>query len=130
MIDDDTTWDDIHPDRALRESECRHLLSSETIGRVGISSGGLPCILPVAYLYHDGAILFRTRTGTKLRAAENGEVLAFEVDHFDPATGTGWSVLALGRATVLESTPDAHPGDHVVALRCEIVTGRAVQLTR
>lgn len=126
-------------DVTLSEADCRRLLASESIGRVGLTSGGLPCILPVSYLFHEDAILFRTGAGTKLRAAESGDVLAFEVDHFDPATGQGWSVLAHGRATVLrrvpnrvpETTPvlaDASHTDHVVSLSCEMVTGRAVQL--
>jgi nitroimidazol reductase NimA-like FMN-containing flavoprotein (pyridoxamine 5'-phosphate oxidase superfamily) len=114
---------------ALSEVECRRLLGTESIGRVGLTSGGLPCILPVSYLVKDDAILFRTGGGTKLRAAESGDVLAFEVDHFDPETGSGWSVLALGRATVHERVHgDPRGRDHLVALHCEILTGRSVQL--
>ena len=115
-------------DIELPHAECARLLESESIGRVGLTSGGLPCILPVSYLFHGNTILFRTGTGTKLRAAESGDVLAFEVDHFDIETGQGWSVLALGRASVLERAAGDGQRDHVVALRCEILTGRAVQL--
>jgi nitroimidazol reductase NimA-like FMN-containing flavoprotein (pyridoxamine 5'-phosphate oxidase superfamily) len=86
---------------SLSEPECRELLGSRTFGRVGVTSGGLPVILPVRYLYDKTAITFRTGSGTKLRAAAQGDVLAFEVDAFDDATRTGWSVLVLGRASVL-----------------------------
>ena len=107
----------------LSPAECHRLLGTHTLGRVGITSGGLPVILPVHYVYHDGVIVFRTGTGTKLRAAVNGDVLAFEVDAYDAQSGRGWSVMVLGRATVLP-TDDAV---HYVHLFCEVVTGRVIQ---
>lgn len=124
---------------ALSEADCRRLLGTLTLGRVGITSGGLPDIVPVCYLYDNGAIVFRTGPGTKLRAAENGDVLAFEVDSYDPHSGHGWSVLVLGRASILttehehEGLPTldgaAHAGErsHYVRLHCELVTGRAIE---
>jgi uncharacterized protein len=126
---------DIEP---LSETECRRLLACHTLGRVGITSGGLPLILPVHYVYDDGVIVFRTGEGTKLRAAANGDVLAFEVDTYDAASGRGWSVMVLGRATVLTTehgdfglpTPDQAPAgerNHYVRLFCELVTGRVIE---
>jgi nitroimidazol reductase NimA-like FMN-containing flavoprotein (pyridoxamine 5'-phosphate oxidase superfamily) len=49
---------------SLTEAECRHLLRSRTFGRVGVTSGGLPVILPVRYYYEGDAITFRTGEGT------------------------------------------------------------------
>ena len=94
---------------SMPEPECRLLLASRTFGRVGVTSGGLPVILPVRYLYADSAITFRTGGGTTLRAAESGDVLAFEVDSYDTGMSSGWSVLVLGRATVL-TTEHEHDG--------------------
>ncbi len=120
----------------LTESECRDLLRSATFGRVGMTSGGLPAILPVRYSYDDGAITFGTGDGSKFRAAQSGDVLAFEIDSYDFETGAGWSVLALGRASVLTSEHDgagvppldgARDGsarNHYVRLSCEMITGR------
>jgi nitroimidazol reductase NimA-like FMN-containing flavoprotein (pyridoxamine 5'-phosphate oxidase superfamily) len=123
----------------LSETECRRLLATQTLGRVGITSRGLPCILPVCYTYDEGAIVFRTGAGTKLRAAVSGDVLAFEVDTYDVASGRGWSVLVLGRASVL-TTEYEHPGlptldgarvpgerNHYVRVHCELVTGRMIE---
>jgi nitroimidazol reductase NimA-like FMN-containing flavoprotein (pyridoxamine 5'-phosphate oxidase superfamily) len=120
------------------EAECRRLLRSHTVGRVGVTSGGLPCIQPVCYVYEDGAIVFRTGTGTKLRAAATGDVLAFEIGEFDLASGRGWSVLVQGRASVL-TTEHEHDGlptldrardvgdrNHYVSLHCELVAGRTI----
>ena len=120
----------------LSEEECESLLATRTFGRVGVTSGGLPVILPVRYHFTAGVITFRTGSGTKLRAAQSGDVLAFQVDAYDPDRGFGWSVLALGRATVL-TTEHEHDGlptfdppnpddrrSHYVSLHCELLTGR------
>jgi len=122
---------------ALTEAQCRDLLRTRTYGRVGLTSGGLPVILPVRYVYDGEAITFRTGEGSKLRAAAHGDVLAFQVDSYDVDEGNGWSVLALGRAAVLTTeredddpaTVDAtqsRPRNHYVRLGCEILTGRRV----
>ncbi|HEV7525605.1 MAG TPA: pyridoxamine 5'-phosphate oxidase family protein [Acidimicrobiia bacterium] len=122
---------------SLSEAECRRLLGCHTLGRVGITNGGLPLIVPVHYVYDDGVIVFRTGAGTKLRTATNGDVLAFEVDAYDTETGRGWSVMVTGRATVLTtghrndalSTPEHSPvdeHDRCVRLFCELVTGRVI----
>ena len=120
---------------ALTEAECRALLGTQIFGRIGLTRNGLPAILPVHYVFSEGVITFRTGGGGKLRAAENGDVLAFQVDAFDPATNTGWSVLALGRATVLTTeheheglptfdTGAGGPRNHYVRIHCELFTGR------
>ena len=114
--------------------------ASRTFGRVGVTSGGLPVILPVRYLCTEGAITFRTGGGTKLRAAANGDVLAFQVDAYDTETSEGWSVLALGRAAMLTTEHEhehEHDGlptldperaedrrNHYVRLHCELLTGK------
>ena len=127
---------------ALSETECRELLASRTLGRVGLTSGALPVILPVEYVYDAGAIVFRTEHDTKLRAAVHGDVLAFEVDAFDPESGEGWSVHVLGRATVLTADHEVSPlptldpersddpRRHYVRLHCEIVTGNRLASSR
>lgn len=113
---------------SLPESVCRRLLERNTLGRVGITSGGLPLILPVHYVYDDGVIEFRTGAGTKLRAAANGDVLAFEVDAYEEASGRGWSVMVLGRATVVTTDPNpSGERTHYVRLFCELVTGRVIE---
>ena len=83
------------PDRRRSAARCSR---TRTFGRVGVTSGGLPVILPVRYLYADGAITFRTGGGTKLRAAESGDVLAFQVDAYDAETsGAGACSSSDGR---------------------------------
>lgn len=127
---------------SLTDADCRRLLATRTLGRIGLTSGALPVIMPVEYVYEDGVITFRTEHDTKLRAAVQGAVLAFEVDAYNPTTRQGWSVHVLGRATVLttehgiarlptlDDAPPDQPRCHYVRLHCEIVTGRLLTSSR
>jgi nitroimidazol reductase NimA-like FMN-containing flavoprotein (pyridoxamine 5'-phosphate oxidase superfamily) len=85
----------------LTEEESLALLARGDFGRVGVTMGALPAIFPVNYCFVDGAVLFRTAPGSKLTAATDRAVVAFEVDEHDPADRTGWSVLAVGRSEVV-----------------------------
>ena len=123
----------------LDEDECMRLLSGVRIGRLGVTIGAVPAVFPVNFALVDGAIVFRTGTGTKLDAATRNAVVAFEVDDFDPLYHEGWSVLVvgvadelidpalLGRAEALPLAPWA-PGDrdHVVRLQPEFISGRRI----
>ena len=109
------------------------------IGRVGVTIAGLPVITPVTFVYYDGAVVFRTGEGSKLRAASAGAVVAFEIDDYSSETKTGWSVLAVGRSAELVDEREIAEmngnapvpwadGDrqHYVQLRPELLTGRRI----
>lgn len=83
---------------ALPATECAALLRSHTIGRVGWGSGDGPQILPVTYVFRDEQIIFRTSPYGALAELRSAQQVAFEVDEFDLATRTGWSVLVRGTA--------------------------------
>jgi nitroimidazol reductase NimA-like FMN-containing flavoprotein (pyridoxamine 5'-phosphate oxidase superfamily) len=85
----------------LGDDEARRLLAGAEVGRVGYSIGALPAIVPVNYRMADGAVVFLTGAGSKLTAALSGSVVAFEVDDFELADRTGWSVLVVGQAQVV-----------------------------
>jgi nitroimidazol reductase NimA-like FMN-containing flavoprotein (pyridoxamine 5'-phosphate oxidase superfamily) len=86
----------------LDEEESRRLLASGEVGRVGITIGALPAIFPVNYRLVDGAIAFRTAPGSKMSAAVAGAVVAFEVDDYGVWDRSGWSVLVVGEARVVD----------------------------
>lgn len=123
----------------LDRDECLQLLSAATLGRVGVTSGSLPTVLPVNFLLDGERILIRTGTGTKLHAATDNAVVAFETDGFDPMYHSGWSVVVTGTAREL-TDPDelkaiasarlarwAPRGDgRVIAISIEVVTGRRI----
>jgi uncharacterized protein len=89
----------------LTEEQALQLLAASGVGRVGITIGALPAIFPVNYRLIDGAIVFRTAPGSKMSAATEGAVVAFEVDDYQLADRSGWSVLAVGPAEVIND-PD------------------------
>jgi nitroimidazol reductase NimA-like FMN-containing flavoprotein (pyridoxamine 5'-phosphate oxidase superfamily) len=75
--------------------QCRALLGATTVGRLAIGRPGGVDIFPVNFLWSDGAVLIRTADGTKWRDGPRAEA-AFEVDRFDDASETGWSVVVHG----------------------------------
>jgi uncharacterized protein len=95
----------------LTEDQARGLLATGEVGRVGITIGAMPAIFPVNYRVIDGAIVFRTAPGSKMSAAAEGAVVAFEVDDYQVADRSGWSVLAVGRAEVV----------HDLAMSCKVL---------
>lgn len=62
-------------------------------------------MFPVLYALLDGDIVFRTAPGEKLIAAALQREVVFEIDSYDLAARTGWSVNVLGTAQEIE-TPD------------------------
>jgi uncharacterized protein len=55
----------------------------------------------VNYRLVDGCVVFRSSPGSKLSAASSGTVVAFEVDDYNAADRSGWSVLAVGPSEVV-----------------------------
>jgi nitroimidazol reductase NimA-like FMN-containing flavoprotein (pyridoxamine 5'-phosphate oxidase superfamily) len=88
--------------RELTDAECVHLLSAGVVGRVAMSTPVGPRIVPVNYAVHDDAIVFRTSPYSELSTYGWNTELAFEVDDLDYETHGGSSVVALGRARVVQ----------------------------
>ncbi len=84
----------------LSFEECQQLLASSGVGRVAFLADGEVEVLPVNYTIEGARVAFRTATGSKLEAAVERAVVAFEVDGYDPVERTGWSVVIKGRAEV------------------------------
>jgi nitroimidazol reductase NimA-like FMN-containing flavoprotein (pyridoxamine 5'-phosphate oxidase superfamily) len=124
----------------LSRDECMALLDTATVGRVGVSVGAIPAVLPVNYVMDGDAIVFRTVPGTKLDAALTNAVVAFEADDFDWRHETGWSVLVRGiarevtdehalarvRRLPLRSWAFDGDADRFVRVDAELVTGRRI----
>lgn len=122
----------------LTAEECEQLLRTAAFGRVGVSIAALPAVVPVNFLVDDGDVVFRTVPGTRFDVATARTVVAFEVDEYDPATGTGWSVLVQGmtrevadkedkarlRSLGLPSWAAAGDADRFVRIAMDVVTGR------
>jgi nitroimidazol reductase NimA-like FMN-containing flavoprotein (pyridoxamine 5'-phosphate oxidase superfamily) len=86
----------------LTRAECFEFLARASVGRIGVSIGALPVILPVHFAVHDQSVLLRTTLGTKLDAATLGSVVAFQADGWEQEEETYWSVLLQGIASEVE----------------------------
>lgn len=85
----------------LSTAECHALLVTIPIGRIVFTENALPAIQPVNFVLHGTDIVFRTRHESKLAAAMDRAIVAFEVDDYDPDLRTGWSVVLIGLARVI-----------------------------
>jgi nitroimidazol reductase NimA-like FMN-containing flavoprotein (pyridoxamine 5'-phosphate oxidase superfamily) len=95
------------PDRVIEELDedtCLQLISRGGIGRIGYTGRFGLVMLPVNYVLHDGAVVFRTAEHVPLdedlRTGIDGAEykVAFEIDDIDLAGRQGWSVLIQGPA--------------------------------
>lgn len=123
----------------IDRAACLRLLGGDHVGRLGITEGASPLILPVNYALDGEHIVFRTAPGTKLDLA-NRTPACFEIDHFDRDARTGWSVVVRGlleevteheqdRWQRIQALPDPWAeGEkaHVLALVPTTITGRRV----
>lgn len=82
----------------LGRAECLRLLGTAAIGRVGITVGALPVVLPVRFQLQGDRMVFVAVVGTTLDGATRDAVVAFEADDVDPDTCAGWSVTGTGLA--------------------------------
>jgi transcriptional regulator with XRE-family HTH domain len=89
----------------LSADACELHLAAGGVGRIVYSTSSGPVALPVNFVYSDGAIIFRTSDA--VANAITG-IVAFEVDHIDDAMSEGWSVLARGRARLVEDPDERH----------------------
>lgn len=122
----------------LTREECLIRLGRGGVGRVAVSVGALPAILPVNYAMVDGDVVFCTGAGTKLEAALTSAVVAFEVDDTESMSHCGWSVLVVGVAHIVEDpstlvrdgkAPALSPWaggdrDRFVRIETAVITGR------
>ena len=123
----------------LSPVQCRDLLGRAAVGRVAVTVAALPAIFPVNYALLDDQIVFLTGEGTKLQAAVERAVVAFQVDHFDEAIAGGWSVMAIGVAEQITDPEEIRAAEalglrpfaagdrtHFVKIRPEFLSGRRI----
>lgn len=87
--------------RELGFDECVRLLQAGVVGRVALATPDGPHIAPVNYSMVDDAIIVATTPYSALGTYGTRNRLAFEVDHFDHDSHTGWSVVVHGHARVV-----------------------------
>jgi hypothetical protein len=87
----------------LSVEQCVQLLAEGTVGRIAyLARTKVPDIVPINYLWYDGAIWVRSAPGPKMQAAERLDTVAFEVDRVNEQSQVGWSVVVLGKLRVAD----------------------------
>jgi nitroimidazol reductase NimA-like FMN-containing flavoprotein (pyridoxamine 5'-phosphate oxidase superfamily) len=89
----------------LPVEECWELLAAKFVGRVGFNGSDGVQVLPVNYVVHRRSIFFRTAAGSALADAMRNNRVAFEIDDIDEFLQSGWSVVAVGDADLVDD-PD------------------------
>ena len=144
MAAQNVTGQDTARDRALvvlPADECRKLLATRQLGRIGLKGGPFPLILPVNYVLDGNEVVIRTDSEKITTAADHTRV-AFEVDDVDERTRSGWSVLVQALAEEVTGAHDVPPEEcrrstsssrrapgehgHWIRLIPKVVTGRRI----
>jgi uncharacterized protein len=81
---------------------CLQLLATVPVGRISFFADGEIVVLPVNHVMDGQDPVFRTARGSKLAAAEDQSLVAFEADEYDARTRSGWSVIVNGRAHAVD----------------------------
>jgi nitroimidazol reductase NimA-like FMN-containing flavoprotein (pyridoxamine 5'-phosphate oxidase superfamily) len=90
----------------LDEALIRERLGRARLARVAFVDGEQPMILPVNVATDaEHRLVFRTAAETPL-AGTDGRRVAVEIDGYDAATRSGWSVLVLGVARDVTTAAD------------------------
>jgi uncharacterized protein len=126
---------------ALDRATCWSLVDRQSVGRVAMLRRRRPMILPVTYVLDGETIIYRTAEASTLVPFGSAEDMAFEIDGVDHERQLGWSVVIVGRATVMRDRLEIEhkasglepwaPGDRsvFVALRADEISGRQVVRT-
>ena len=120
----------------LPPEECRELLAAKSVGRVAFNGPDGPQVLPVNYVVHRRSIFFRTAAGSALGNAMRNTPVAFEIDDIDEVLQSGWSVVAVGEADLVDDPDllvelwgDQGPKPWALGLRTQFVRITPTRLT-
>ncbi|MFI6586142.1 pyridoxamine 5'-phosphate oxidase family protein [Embleya sp. NPDC050493] len=133
--------EDLVTTRPLDRRETLELMAGAPLGRVVVTEGALPAVHVVEFAFDGESVIFRAPADSTLAKAASEAVVAFQADHIDPTTRTGWTGTITGHACrvhvpadvarlarlVSEATPAADQA--WFSITSEFVTGRLVQHT-
>jgi nitroimidazol reductase NimA-like FMN-containing flavoprotein (pyridoxamine 5'-phosphate oxidase superfamily) len=124
----------------LDPATCCELLDRVRFGRVAFVDAEGVAVLSVNAAVRDGAVYFRTCADSALGRLTPGDRVAFQADHADAVSESGWSVLVRGVASAVtdRATLDAladstvhpwapGPRDRWMRIEPTTVTGRRIE---
>jgi hypothetical protein len=120
----------------LDRTACLELLATVSVGRVAWSDSDQILVFPLNFALDDLDVVFATSSRSILAEVASRGTLSFQADDYEPAIGTGWTVLVSGPANIVTEpeetnrlrqlvTPWRSADDlGLVRLRCERIAGR------
>lgn len=135
-------WIDQRGSEILQIPECLQLLAlaakEDHVGRLAVIDGQSPLVVPLNFTFYDRTVLVRIGPGL-LSTLVPESLVAFEVDRVESDRGLAWSVLVRGLATKPEAAdgfPEValpkpwvpEPGEELISIRPDVVTGRRFRL--
>ena len=69
--------------RALARDEIERVLQAQAVGRIGCHANGRTYVVPVSYVYDNGAIYAHSADGQKIRMMRRNPNVCFEVEHVE-----------------------------------------------
>lgn len=103
-------------ERETSQEEAEKLLAEALVGRLGVSLGDEPYVVPLNFTYHEGKIYFHCATdGKKLKYISNNPRICFEVSDFlgvreaeQPCQFGAYyrSAIAFGEARIVEGASE------------------------
>lgn len=110
----------------LNPDQVEQLLRSEYVGRIGCHLDGRTYVVPVTYVYENGAVFGHTGEGLKLKMLRANPRCCFEVDHLD--TMANWrSVIAQGSFQELRGAEAGAAMQRLVSRLRPLVTSESSQ---
>jgi len=99
----------------VTRTEADEFLRSQVVGRVGCHADGRTYVVPVMYVWEDGCAYVQSVEGRKIEMMRANPEVCFEVDEYDPDSGSWRSVIVEGAYEELDSTA----AERVLALLVE-----------
>src|SRR6478735_7306769 len=90
--------------RALTREECLAQLPQGGVGHLAIAVSDGAHVFPLNYVVDGESIVFRTAAYSELgqHAWATPSLVAFEIDHLDEVSRSGWSVVVRGQPQRIE----------------------------
>ena len=88
---------DEHGLEIIRATECRRLLKTRAVGRIGTSIDALPVVMPVFYAVDGNYVVLRSIPDTPVGKALEDCVVCLEVDSLGEEDDA-WGVVVTGQA--------------------------------
>lgn len=88
----------------LTPQEIAEVIGAARFAHIGVVANGEPYVTPISFVPLGNGVAFRSLTGKRMDAIAANARVSFEITEHDTDTGSWRSVIASGKAVVVEDT--------------------------